>query len=175
MTDEVLLNLCRQAKTILKNGRALLALLFSGASNLCRYIFSVAQPVDAGKTVTSGTDESVAASIRHHKNVEGDLFAGGCDGALKGVLKSAAAGHLHAREGDGLDIVCGKDLAELFGIIDGVELRAADERHAAFHEIGVEAAAGIGAAIGGDEQIRTVKIRGLDRRETDLHGPVAKL
>ena len=34
-------------------------LLFSGASNLYRYIFSVAQPVDAGKTVTSGTDESV--------------------------------------------------------------------------------------------------------------------
>ncbi len=94
----------------------------------------------------------------------GYLFAGGGDGALKGVLKSAAAGHLHAREGDGLDIVCGKDLAELFCVIDGVELRAADERHAAFHEVGVEAAAGIGAAIGGDEQIRAVKIRGLDRR-----------
>ena len=118
---------------------------------------------------------SVAASIRHYKNAEGDLFAGGGDGALKGVLKSAAAGHLHAREGDGLDIVCGKDLAELLGIIDGVELRAADERNAALHEIGVEAAAGIGAAIGSDEQIRAVKIRGLDRREPELHGPVAKL
>lgn len=91
------------------------------------------------------------------------------------MLKSAAAGHLHAREGDGLYIVCGEDLAELLGIIDGVELRAADERNAAFHEIGMEAAAGIGAAIGGDEQIRTVKIRGLDRRKPDLHGPVAKL
>ena len=34
-------------------------MLFSGTSNLYRYIFSVAQPVDAGKTVTSGTDESV--------------------------------------------------------------------------------------------------------------------
>ena len=43
------------------------------------------------------------------------------------------------------------------------------------HEVGVEAAAGIGAAIGSNEQIRAVKIRGLDRRETDLHGPVAKL
>ena len=81
---------------------------------------------------------------------------------------------IRCRNGN-LDIVCGKDLAELLGIIDGVELRAADERNAALHEIGVEAAAGIGAAIGGDEQIRAVKIRGLDRRETDLHGPVAKL
>ena len=111
----------------------------------------------------AATTVSVAASIRHYKNAEGDLFAGGGDGALKGVLKSAAAGHLHAREGDGLDIVCGKDLAELLGIIDGVELRAADERNAALHEIGVEAAAGIGAAIGSNEQIRAVKIRGLDR------------
>ena len=79
----------------------------------------------------AATTVSVAASIRHYKNAEGYLFAGGGDSALKGVLKSAAAGHLHAREGDGLDIVCGKDLAELLGVIDGVELRAADERNAA--------------------------------------------
>ena len=35
----------------------------------------------------AATTVSVAASIRHYKNAEGDLFAGGGDGALKGVLK----------------------------------------------------------------------------------------
>ena len=120
MTDEVLLNLCRQAKTILKNGRPMAAPAFQWRIQSVPIHFSVAQPVDAGKTVTSGTDESVAASIRHHKNVEGDFFAGGGDGSLKGVLKSAAAGHLHARQGDGLYVVCGQDLAELLCVIDGV-------------------------------------------------------
>ena len=59
VTDEVLLNLCRQAKTILKNGRPMAAPAFQWRIQSVPIHFFVAQPVDAGKTVTSGTDESV--------------------------------------------------------------------------------------------------------------------
>ena len=104
--------------------------------------------------------------------MQGELLSRGGDGAGQCRLQSAAAGHLHTRQGDGLNVVCRKDLAELFGVIDGVELRAADERHAALDEVVVEIAVGIGAAISGDEQVRAVKIRGLYRRKAYLHRPV---
>ena len=104
--------------------------------------------------------------------MQGELLSRSGDGAGQRRLQSAAAGHLHTRQGDGLNVVCRKDLAELFGVIDGVKLRAADERHSALDEIIVEIAVGLGAAIGGDEQVRAVKIRGLYRRKAYLHRPV---
>jgi hypothetical protein len=63
-----------------------------------------------------------------------DELAAALQRGFRGVLKSAAAGDLHADYGDALYVVVAYYVRELFGIINGIELRAADERYMAFDE-----------------------------------------
>ena len=87
-------------------------------------------------------------------------------------MQAAAAGHLHTGKGHAFYIVCAEDLPELFGIVDGVQLRAADKRDPALDEVLVEAAEGIGAAVGGYQQICAVKAVGAYRCKLYLNGLV---
>mgnify|MGYP006874944806 CR=1 FL=1 len=52
-------------------------------------------------------------------------LAGRLQGALGGIFQPAAAGHLHAHNGDALDVVLPDDLGQLFGIVHAVQLGAA--------------------------------------------------
>ena len=91
------------------------------------------------------------------------------------MLESAAARHLHAHDGDALNVVAPDNLRELVGVIHRVELRAADERDLPFHELTVHVRVGIRRAVGRDEQLRATEIRRVDRHELDLARPLAEL
>ena len=58
------------------------------------------------------------------------LFAAHCKGAAHSAFQPAAAGHLHARHGDGAYVVGGEYLREFFRVVHGVELGAAHQRDA---------------------------------------------
>ena len=91
------------------------------------------------------------------------------------MLESAAARHLHAHDGDALNVIAPDNLRELVGVIHRVELRAADERDLPFHELAVHIRVGICRAVGRDKQLRALKIRRVDRHELDLARPLAEL
>ena len=61
----------------------------------------------------------------HH--LPGDEFATLLEGLLHRQLDAAAAGHLHAHDGDAPDIVLPDDLRQLFGIVHAVQLGAAHQ------------------------------------------------
>ena len=103
---------------------------------------------------------------------ERDVLAGGGYRTLCGKLKTAAAGHLHPHERYAAHVVCVQYLAELFGVIDGVELGTAYEQRSAVYEILVEAAVGVGGAVRCNEKMRTVEVFGLHGGQLELHGPV---
>ena len=92
-----------------------------------------------------------------------------------GVFQSAAARDLHAREHHAAHVVLREDRGQLLLVVRGVQLRAADERHAAADEVRVKIPIGIGRAVGGDEQVAAVKIRRADRHEPQLDRPVLQL
>lgn len=75
-----------------------------------------------------------------------------------GVLNTAAAGDLHSDDSYGLYVIVCDYLGQLFGIIDAVELRAADKGYVPSYEFFVECRVGVGGAVGGDEQLCAVKI-----------------
>ena len=79
------------------------------------------------------------------------------------VLQSPAAGHLHADDGDALDIVLPDDLRQLLGIVHAVQLRTAHQGDVPLDEPLVEGGVGVGGTVGGDEEPRAVKIRGIHR------------
>lgn len=82
-----------------------------------------------------------------------------------GALEAAAAGHLHAGDGDRGDVVGGDDGGELVGVGALVQLGAADDGDVAAHEALVEAGAGKRGAVGGDKQPAALVVGGLHRYE----------
>lgn len=91
------------------------------------------------------------------------------------MLQPAAAGHLHAQHGHALDIIAADDLGQLFAVIHSIQLRAADDGHMAPHELLVDIGVGIGGAVGGDQQLGTVKVGRVHRHQLDLARPLCQL
>lgn len=87
----------------------------------------------------------------------GDRLAASSQSSVGGVLQPAAAGDLHAQQGDALDGIGRENGGEPFGVVVGIQLGTADEGDAPLHEVPVEIGIGVGGAIGGDEQMRTGK------------------
>ena len=112
---------------------------------------------------------------RECDDLTGDELAACLQCLLRGHLKPAAARDLHAHDGDGLDVVLAQDLRQLLRVVNGIELRAADNRHLASHELLVEVGVCVGRAVGGDEQFRSMKERGLDRHQANLAWPLGEL
>ena len=78
-------------------------------------------------------------------------------------LQPAAAGHLHPHDSNSFDVVLPDDLGQLFGIVHAVQFRAAHQGDVPLDELLVEGGVGVGGAVGGDEEPRAVKIRGVHR------------
>jgi hypothetical protein len=57
----------------------------------------------------------------------GNELAGFLQRLLRGQFKPATAGHLHAHDGDGLDVVLAQDLRQLLGVVNRIELGASDK------------------------------------------------
>ena len=91
------------------------------------------------------------------------------------VFQPAAARHLHAHDGDALNIVSAQDFGQFFTVIHRVELGTADKRDAVPDEIPMEIRIGVGRAVGRDEQVCTVEIRRVHGHELNLHRPLAQL
>ena len=75
---------------------------------------------------------------------------------------------------DAFDVVFAEDLRQLIGVVALVELGAADEHDAVFHEPPVEISMGKGGAVGRDEQMRAVKIGRVHRYQLQLYRPLAQ-
>ncbi len=95
-------------------------------------------------------------------------------GVLHSRLDPAAARDLHADNGHALDLVVADDLGELLGVVHGIQLRTSDECHMSVDEIVVEVSVCVGGAVRGNEELRTVKVRGADRGELDLDRPLGE-
>ena len=76
-------------------------------------------------------------------------------------LQPAAAGHLHADDGNALDVIFPDDLRQLFGIVHAVQLGTADEGDVPLNEPLVKSGVGVGGAVGGNQEPCAVKIRGV--------------
>ena len=96
-------------------------------------------------------------------------------GALHSVLKPAAAGHLHAEDGDAPHVIVGKELRELIGVIPFVKLGATDEGNAPLHKVPMDVTVGISGAVGGNEKLGTVKVGRVYGNQLDLARPLSKL
>ena len=103
---------------------------------------------------------------------QGDRLAASSQSSVGGVLQPAAAGDLHAQQGDALDGIGRENGGELFGVVVGIQLGTADEGDAPLHEVPVEISIGVGGAIGGDQQLGTVKRRCINRCKLDLYRPL---
>ena len=101
-----------------------------------------------------------------------DLARIGAFCAAHGLLKAAAARHLHACDANASHVVLSDNLRKLLGIVDAIELRAANKAHATLQEVFVEGAIGERRAIGSHKQIAALEIRGIHRRELYLYRPV---
>lgn len=84
-------------------------------------------------------------------HLPGEEFAAVPEGGLYRRFQAAAAGDLHADHGDALDLVVLDDLEELFRIVHGIQLGAADQGDLAGHQLLVEPGVGKGGAVGGDQ------------------------
>lgn len=82
-----------------------------------------------------------------------DEFAAGFEGVFGCRFDAAAAGYFHPHDGQTPDVVAAQNFGQLLGVIHHIQLRAADERHAAANEILMEVAVGIGRAVRRDEQV----------------------
>lgn len=102
-------------------------------------------------------------------------LAGRLQGALGGIFQPAAAGHLHAHNGDLLNVVAADNGGQLLTVIDVVQLGAAHQRDVPADEPLVERGVGVGRAVGSNQQPRTVKVGRVHRHQLDLHGPLAQL
>ena len=98
-----------------------------------------------------------------HRNLEGDILAAGRQSVLHSPQDAAAAGYGHPGHGYTLYIVLGQNGGQLFAVISVVQLGAADEGHLPTDEVLMEIAVGVGGAVGGDEQMAAVKVRGVHR------------
>ena len=58
---------------------------------------------------------------------KGDRLAASSQSSVGGVLQPAAAGDLHAQQGDALDGIGRENGGELFGVVVGIQLGTADE------------------------------------------------
>ena len=94
---------------------------------------------------------------------------------LHGMLDAAAAGNFHAHNGDASDIVIGQDRGQLLGIVDAVQLRAADQGNVIPDEFIVKIAVGVGGAVRSHQELRSVEIRCVHRRQFDLDRPLGEL
>ena len=91
-----------------------------------------------------------------------------------GHLQTASAGHLHTEDSHTLNVVIAKDLGELFAVIHSVQLRAADQGHLALHKFLMEIGVGVGCAVRCNQKLCARKVGRMDRRQLDLHRPVAQ-
>ena len=69
----------------------------------------------------------------------------------------------------------GEDGGELFRVIPLVQLGTAHQDHPAADEVPVERAIGKGRTVGGDEQVRSVKVGGPDGHQLELHRELPQL
>ena len=111
---------------------------------------------------------------RHGDHLPRDELPALLERRFRRYLQPAAAGHLHADNGDAFDVVLPKDLRQLFGIIRAVQFRASHKGDVPLDEPLVEGGVGVGGAVGGDEEPRAVKIRRVHRHQLDLHRPLGK-
>ena len=112
------------------------------------------------------------AVSRNNRDIERNVFAACVKCLLDSRLNSAAAGHLHAYYGNTLDVINCQNSCQLFGIVHAVKLRTSDERNFILDEIIVEIAVSESRAVGGDEQVGTVKIGSIDGNKLYLNGPL---
>ena len=80
-------------------------------------------------------------------DLPGEQLAAGLDRLLRRVLQAAAAGHLHPQDGHALDVVVANDRRQLFAVVDGVQLRSADDRCLAAHEVFMDRRIGVCRAV----------------------------
>ena len=93
---------------------------------------------------------------------------------LRGSLQAAAARYFHTDDGDALDVVIADDLGQLVGVVDHIELRAADQGDLALHEFLVHIGVGVGGAVSGNQQLCAVIERSDRRQQFDLARPLVE-
>ena len=148
----------------------LLSKIFHGKKNLCSGSARACK-----QSPNSGSAVENLAIDGDRDDLPRKEFPARAQRLTRRMLESAAARHLHAHDGDALNVIAPDDLRELVGVIHRVELRAADERDLPFHELTVHVRVGIRRAVGRNEQLRALKVRRVDRHELDLARPLAKL
>ena len=107
-------------------------------------------------------------------NAPRDKLSAGPKRLLYRVFDAAAAGHLHSDDGHAFDLVPGDDLRQFLGVVHHIQFRAADQGDPVFNEVIVEVPVGVSGAVGGDQQIRAVKIGCVYGNQLDLYRPLGK-
>lgn len=90
-------------------------------------------------------------------------------------LEAAAAGNLHAQDGDAADAVAPEDGGQLFAVVHAVRLWAGNEQDLAPEKVPVEVAVGIGGAVRCHQHIRVFKPGGLGGHQLQLYRPLPQL
>ena len=107
--------------------------------------------------------------------MQGDIFAAGSQSILHRKGQTTAARHGHSGYGNASDIIVFENLGQLLSVIHCVQLGAADEGDAVFHEGVMEIAVGECSTVGCNQQISSVKIRGIHRNQLQLNGKIIQL
>ena len=125
--------------------------------------------------VSSGSSIQLASICRDGYHLPRNKLSAGSKSIFDGGFNPSAAGNLHPYHRHALNVVPGNDRRQLFRIIHLVQLGAANQRDMPADKLVVEISIGIGSAVCGNEEIRTVKLRCVCRDQFDLHGPLEQL
>ena len=107
--------------------------------------------------------------------VQWNLFSGGPQCILCRLHQAEATGNFHEGQGDALDGIRSEDFRQFVPVVfNVVQFGAADDHRFPPEKILVQVRVGERNAIGHDEEIRILKIGGVDRDEIELDRPMGE-
>ena len=95
------------------------------------HFLTIRRRFETGSRQISTVQNTPICRKGHH--VPGDTFSAGQKSTLSGAFQPAAAGHLHAGNGQTLNIVGHEDLRELVPVIHIIQLGTSDDRDVIVH------------------------------------------
>ena len=136
------------------------------------HFLTIRRRFETGSQQISTVQNTPICRKGHH--VPGDTFSAGQKSTLSGAFQPAAAGHLHAGNGQTPNIVGHEDLRELVPVIHIIQLGTSDDRDVIVHKFLMEIAVSVGCAICRYQQVRPLIIRRTDRHQLELHRPLVQ-
>ena len=101
-----------------------------------------------------------------------DSFSTGLQSLLNSIFNPSATWYNHAYDSYVSDLVSGKDVGKLFGVVDIVQFGTPNESNPVLDKLRMEIAVGISGTISRNKEISSIEIGCRDRNQFDLDGPL---